>query len=323
MSYTDEYRLGWGAWAENFGFSTSRHGCYSSYALPGTWKNGWISEMNPTDGLFAASAWFTTDKKLDYTIHTGQPYLWVFCVDCGKITFTQRGKPAKELMPFTQLIISDGKPLRMVIPAQTHTCFTSVLIFDSCIENFLKANKFSYPIRVRDAKKWKPGHVDSPNVMLVMEQIRWGVRGNRLPVPVYLCKAIELISLFAHNMEREKHKRVRRHYVTWNDEMKLYRVKERIDKNPLDPPSTEELCCLAEMSESKLRIAFKSLYNMTLYAYIREAVMKRAMQMLANDELNIKNIATRCGYENPAKFAAAFKDIHGITPSAFRKTFGL
>ena len=77
------------------------------------------------------------------------------------------------------------------------------------------------------------------------------------------------------------------------------------------------------MSESKLRIAFKSLYGKTLYAYTREAVMKRAMQMLADDALNIKNIAARCGYENPAKFAAAFKDIHGVTPSTFRKGFGL
>ncbi|MFT4142880.1 MAG: AraC family transcriptional regulator [Mobilitalea sp.] len=45
--------------------------------------------------------------------------------------------------------------------------------------------------------------------------------------------------------------------------------------------------------------------------------------MLARDDLSIKNISTLCGYENPAKFAAAFKDVHGITPSAFRKGFGL
>ena len=51
--------------------------------------------------------------------------------------------------------------------------------------------------------------------------------------------------------------------------------------------------------------------------------MKRAMQMLADDDLNIKNIAHLCGYENAAKFAAAFKEVHGITPSDFRKGFGL
>ncbi len=323
MDRTDEYNLGWGAWAEYFGFEIKRHNHYAGYTLPSSWENGWITEVHPTEGLFAASAWFTTEKKLDYTMRIDRPCLWIFCVDCGDITVTQRGKPARALGPFTQLLICTGKPLRLTIPAGTHACFTSLLVFDSCIEAFLSANGFSYPIRVSDAKQWKPQHVDSPNVMMVMEQIRWGVRGNRLPPLAYLCKAMELLCLFAHNLDKERHLRVRRHYVTWDNEMKLYRVRERIDENPLAPPSTEELCYLAEMSESKLRISFKSLYGVTLYAYLREAVMKRAMQMLADDELSIKNISARCGYENPAKFAAAFRDIHGLTPSAFRKGFGL
>lgn len=323
MRDTDEYHLGWGAWAAHFGFESHRNGPYARYTLPGTWENGWIAEVHPTEGLFAASAWFQTDRELDYTVSAGKPFLWIFCVDCGDITITQPGKPARKLAPYTQMIIGTGKPVRLTIPADTHACFTSLLIFDVCIENYLRANNVAYPIRVQDAGQWRPRHVDSPNVMLVMEQIRWGVRGDRLPPPAYLCKAIELLCLFAHGLDREKYERKRRHYVTWDNEQKLYRVKERIDAGSLQLPSTEELCYLAEMSESKLRIAFKSLYGRTLYAYMREAVMKRAMQMLADDELNIKNIAARCGYQNPAKFSAAFKEIHGITPSAFRKGFGL
>ena len=323
LNPTDEYGMGWGAWAAHFGFETRKHAHYAHYTLPGTWKNGWISEVHPAEGPFAASAWFTPEKTLDYVMHIEQPCLWIFCVDCGDLSIVQRGKPTVKLEPFTQLLIGTGKPLRLVIPAGVHACFTSVLIFDSFIETFLASNGFSYPIQVRDAKQWKPRHIDTPGVMMVMEQIRWGVRGNRLPPPAYLCKAIELLCMFAHGCEQEGYQRARRHHVTWDNEKKLYRVKERIDKQPLQPPSSEELCALAEMSESKLRISFRSLYGMTLYAYRREAGMNRAMQMLADDELNIKNIAARCGYENPAKFAAAFKKIHGITPSAFRKGFGL
>ncbi|SBW09229.1 hypothetical protein KL86CLO1_12608 [uncultured Eubacteriales bacterium] len=39
--------------------------------------------------------------------------------------------------------------------------------------------------------------------------------------------------LFAHGLDREKHELKRRHYVTWDNEQKLYRVKERIDTNSL------------------------------------------------------------------------------------------
>ena len=320
---TEEYTLGWGALAKHCGFSIQQNGFYASYDLPGSWENGWIVQVHPAEGLFAASAWFTTEQEIDYTIRSERPFLLAICNDNGHMTLSQRGKPAREVTPFTQLVVSKGAPLRLHIPAGEHLCFTSVMIFDTCIETFLSANQISYPIRVKDAAMWKPHHIDTPLVMLVMEQIRWGVRGNRLPMPAYLCKAIELLCIFAHNLDREQHKRERRHHVTWENEQKLYRVKERIDSEPLHRPSIPELCLLAEMSESKLRLSFKSLYKKTLYAYIREAVMKRAMQMLASDELSIKNISAQCGYENPAKFAAAFKDVHGITPSDFRRGFGL
>lgn len=323
MAFTQEYTLGWGALAAQYGFLIRRDGPYASYDLPGSWENGWILEVHPAEGLFAASAWFTTEHEIDYTIRSDRPFLLAFCIDNGRITLSQRGKVARTLRPFTQLAVSKGAPLRLHIPAGEHLCFTSVMIFDSFVESFLSSNKLSYPIRVSDAALWKPRHIDTPLVMLVMEQIRWGVRGNRLPMPAYICKAIELLCLFAHNLDREQHKRERRQHVTWENEQKLYRVKERIDADPLRKPSLPEMCLLAEMSESKLRLSFKSLYGKTLYAYIREAVMKRAMQKLADDELSIKNIAAQCGYENPAKFTAAFKDVHGITPSDFRRGFGL
>lgn len=323
MEYTNEYNIGFGTLAKHFNFNVKQNEHYSFYTLPDTWKNGWINEVHPCDGLFVSSAWFTSPKALDYTMHIEKPCLLILCIDTGEITLTQKGKPTCKLTPFTHLWINNTSPIRLHIPAGIHACFTSLLIFDSCIESFLNATGFSYPIRVMDAARWKPHHIDTPNVMLVMEQLRWGVRGNRLPPPAYICKAIEVLCLFAHNLDTEKHKRNRRDYVTWNDETKLYRVKDRIDENPLTIPTKEELCHLAQMSESKLRISFKSLYGITLYAYIRQSVMKRAMQMLADDELNIKNIAHRCGYENSAKFSAAFKAIHGITPSDFRKGFGL
>lgn len=323
MEYTNEFELGWGAMAQQKGLKSSRNGVYSHYDIPDIWENGWIAQVTPVEGLHVASAWFTAKERIEYTMHIEKPCLWVFCIDQGSFTFTQRGKPARKLSPFTQMVISSGKPLRLSIAAKEPVCFTSVLIFDSWIETFLHANGISYPIRVSDARQWQPMHVDTPLAMLVMEQIRWGVRGRRLPPPAYLFKTGELLCLFAHALERTGYKRERRHYVTWENEQKLYKVREVIDKDPLHTPGTEALCQLAEMSESKLRIAFKSLYGKPLYAYIRETVMKRAMQLLAYDELSIKNIAALCGYENPAKFTAAFKDVHGITPSDFRKGFGL
>lgn len=323
MTYTNEYDLGWGAWAKHFGFSARYDQHYAHYTLPVDWRNGWIIEVHPRPGLFAASAWFTPNKTLKYTMHIDKACLWLFCIDCGDILVSQKGKATYALSPFNRLLINPKEPITLTIPEGSHVCFTSLLLFDEAIQNFLSSNQIDYPMGIDQAKKWRSKHINQANVMLVMEQIRWGIRGNRMPAPAYLCKAMELLFIIDHNANRDQYSQNRRHHVTWNDEMKLYRVSDRIDLNPLEPPSMEEMCRLAEMSESKLRIAFKSLYGITLLSYIKESVMKRAMQMLADDELSIKNIALICGYENPAKFTAAFKRIHDITPSDFRKNFEL
>lgn len=323
MGYTNELQLGWGAMAEQIGLKVNKNGFYTYYEIPDIWENGWIMEVNPAKGLHVSSAWFTAKEPLEYTMHIKEPCLWIFCIDQGSLTFTQRGKSTRTLSPSTQIYISNGKPIHLSIDAKVHSCFTCLLVFDSWIEKFLLANAISYPIRISDAQQWLPLHVDTPLAMLVMEQLRWGVRGNRLPPPAYPLKAGELLCLFAHSFSNHHQKRQRRLYVTWENEQKLDKIRELIDKDPIHVPATETLCQLAQMSESKLRIAFKSLYGKPLYTYIREAVMKLAMQLLAYDEMSIKNIAAHCGYENPGKFTAAFKDVHGITPSAFRKGFGL
>lgn len=323
MYQTQEKKYGLCAFARHYEFESLQYPQSNTYMFPGTWENGWIHEINPCDGLFVGSAWFTTNQTIDYIMAINEPCLLILCIDSGELTITQKGKPPRRMNSYTQLWINPETQVRLTITKGMHMCFTSVLIFDDCINRYLNANHITYPIRVHDAIQWKSHHIDAPNTMLVMEQIRWGVRGERLPIPTYLCKVIELLCLFAHNYSMEGSSQSRRDYVNWNDEKQLFRVKSLIDNHSLHVPPIQELCQLAQMSESKLRRSFKSLYKKTLYSYTREAVMKRGMQLLADDEYNIKNIATLCGYANAAKFSAAFKSVHGITPSQFRKTFGL
>lgn len=313
----------WEGLAIDNNFEIRERGIYKDIIFPPGWENGWICEVMPVQGLYAASAWFMADEAIEYTIHTKEPCLLLLCVDCGDITFTQKGKAATKLTEFTQILTIPDKPVKIKIPAKIHVCFTSILIYDCCIETFLNVNGVTYPIRIKDAKSWSPQAIDRPNIMMAMEQIRWGIRSDQLSLLSYLCKVIDILCLIAHNGEKNKDTVSRREHVTWNDEMKLWKVAERIRRDPMQPPTIQEMCRLAEMCESKLRVEYKSLYGMTIQNYIREAVMKRAMQMLGNDGLSIKSIATMCGYKNHAKFTAVFKKIHGITPSDFRRTFEL
>jgi AraC-like DNA-binding protein len=53
----------------------------------------------------------------------------------------------------------------------------------------------------------------------------------------------------------------------------------------------------------------------------REFLQARAREMLANDEITIKEISGMLGFDTPANFGRTFKRWFGISPGAYRDTF--
>lgn len=322
--YTSEYELGFGTLAKQYALKELPYGNGVIYHFPPSWENGWIVQMNPAKGLFATSAWFTPENEIVYKINIDKPCMWILCIDCGEIIYTQKGKEAKRLTPFNHIIINPQTNFKITFPKGVHTCFTCVLIFNEYIENYLLNKKDVPKIKVSDAKLWKVQHYNTPNIMLILEQIRWNVRNADIHMITYECKAIELLLAIERNYpDIPLRRKSRKNYVTWENEQKVYRVKYALDSDILNPINMDQMCQLSEMSESMLRQSFKNLYGVPIYEYIRIETMKRAMQLLSADHLSIQNIAVQCGYKNPGKFTAAFKEIHGITPSQFRKSFNL
>ncbi|WP_252225541.1 AraC family transcriptional regulator [Clostridium sp. ZBS2] len=314
----------WKALADKYNLTKRPYGKGQIYDFPHHWSNGWIAEINPAKGLFVSSAWLTPSEQIVHTINSSDPFMLLFCIDCGEIVYSQQGKKKQALSPITHLIINPQKQFTFTFSKDVHYCFTSVLIFDDFIKPFLKDRTNAPKISVEDAKLWKTQHYNTPDIMLILEQIRWAVRNTDMPLLAFEGMTLHLLSAITRNFpDIPKIRSSRRHYVTWENEQKIYEVKTKIDEDILNPPAIIELCRIAEMSESKLRESFKNHYGIPLYKYIRIETMKRAMQLLSADHLSIRNISELCGYKNPAKFAAAFKDVHGITPSYFRKSFNL
>lgn len=286
--------------------------------------DGWIAQMRPSKGLFAASAWFAPGKTMVHNVESTKDFIWIINVDCGDIIYSQQGKSSIHLSSGTHIIINSKKKFRFTFPAGIHNCFTSVLIFDEYIQDMLKNHEQTLSIRIDDARKWTPIHYDTPNVLLILEQIRWGVRSADMPLLAFEGMVIHLLAAIARNYPSIADRRGnRRKYITWENEQKIFQAKKALDENILQPKSLKELCKITEMSESMLRLSFKNVYQITLSKYIRTEIMKKSMLLLAYDHFSIRDIAEQCGYKNPAKFAAAFKEIHGVTPSEFRKAFNL
>ena len=80
-----------------------------------------------------------------------------------------------------------------------------------------------------------------------------------------------------------------------------------------------ELAEQFHVSQTHLKQAFKGVYGVPVYSYIRIQKMQRAALMLIHSERPILEIAGDCGYDNGSKFAGAFKEIMGETPTDYRK----
>lgn len=96
---------------------------------------------------------------------------------------------------------------------------------------------------------------------------------------------------------------------------------ERIISTDLGMPfiGIDAIAQKLNLSSSKLKTDFKSVYGTSILQYQIQKKMDLAMQLIQNTNLQIKYIAIEVGYESQSKFSAAFKKNHGILPSEIRK----
>ena len=83
--------------------------------------------------------------------------------------------------------------------------------------------------------------------------------------------------------------------------------------------TTEELAKRFDISVGALKNGFKGVYGSPIYTYIRTYKMNVAASMLVTErKKKIIDVAASIGYDNPSKFAAAFKELFGMSPAEYR-----
>jgi AraC-like DNA-binding protein len=92
-------------------------------------------------------------------------------------------------------------------------------------------------------------------------------------------------------------------------------ITENMDKHF----TLNELSARFDIPLTTLKLCFKGVYGTPVYAYMRSHRMHAAACMLRETSESIITIAGKVGYQNPSKFAAAFKEIIGMLPSTYQK----
>lgn len=97
----------------------------------------------------------------------------------------------------------------------------------------------------------------------------------------------------------------------------VMRVLKRKVREPL---TIDEICAETSYGRAYLFRAFKAETGKSIIEYFIELKTEAAKQMLLEDRLSIKDIATELSFNEPNYFTKTFKRVTGMTPSAYKKT---
>ena len=73
-------------------------------------------------------------------------------------------------------------------------------------------------------------------------------------------------------------------------------------------------------ASSTMRSLFKEEMNITITGYIEQKRMKRANELLLQNQKPVKDIALECGFINANSFYKAYKRVYGCSPTKTAKT---
>lgn len=109
-------------------------------------------------------------------------------------------------------------------------------------------------------------------------------------------------------------------YIPAGQAEKIKEVHKLIIDSPGKNYTVEDLSQMFDIPESTLRKNFREIYGSPIYKYIKKFKINKAAELLKSDRsLKVSDVAESVGYDNPSKFAAAFRDVMGITPLEYKQ----
>lgn len=101
-------------------------------------------------------------------------------------------------------------------------------------------------------------------------------------------------------------------------EMHIRMAKQYIENNFQFPIKVTDIANALSLSPNYLANIFKEVLETSPKKYLIYYRILKATQLLVEDNIPIKEIAKRVGYDNPLHFSSEFKRLRGVSPKAYR-----
>ncbi|MGK5444187.1 helix-turn-helix transcriptional regulator [Micromonospora sp. URMC 105] len=98
----------------------------------------------------------------------------------------------------------------------------------------------------------------------------------------------------------------------------LRRVRDRIDREYVQPLDVEALARGVNMSAGHLSRQFRAAYGESPYAYLMTRRIERAMALLRRGDLSVTEVCFAVGCASLGTFSTRFTELVGMPPSVYR-----
>ncbi|CPR17097.1 Transcriptional regulator of AraC family, enterobactin-dependent, predicted [Brenneria goodwinii] len=102
---------------------------------------------------------------------------------------------------------------------------------------------------------------------------------------------------------------------------RIQQVRDMLESGSADQLSIAEIAKSVNMSESTLQRHFRQTFNLTVFEYLRNCRLQRAMLALQKDGIGISQAASIAGYNSTANFTTALRRAFSITPGQIKNRF--
>jgi signal transduction histidine kinase/ligand-binding sensor domain-containing protein/DNA-binding response OmpR family regulator len=103
------------------------------------------------------------------------------------------------------------------------------------------------------------------------------------------------------------------------DERLMKRIMKSVNAHLADPNLTVEMIASeVGLSRAHLHRKLKELTNQTTRDFLRNVRLKQAATLLADKRHTVSEVAELVGFTNQGNFSSAFKELYGVTPTAYR-----
>ena len=99
---------------------------------------------------------------------------------------------------------------------------------------------------------------------------------------------------------------------------RLLRARDAMDRAFAEPLDVAAVAAVANLSEAHFIRSFRATFGETPHRYLQRRRVERSMFLLRETERSVTDICFAVGFTSVGTFSRTFRDILGLTPSAYR-----